>query len=423
MIVPLIAPGKIPGAISFVATESGKRYDKRDLALAEEVGRKAGVALDHARLYHQVQEARNQLDIILQGVADGILAYDSDTHILYANEMAARMNGYPSVQEMLTAQQLDILTCYDLIDERGQPFPHNRLTHRRVFAGEASAQAIIGFHEQGTGQAARWSLVKSRPVRDDSGAVAMVVTIIQDITERMKAEQRKDDFISMTSHELKTPVTSLKGFVYVLQRRLAKQGDTAGLHYLARIDAQLDKLTLLISDLLDISRMQSGKLELRTKAFNLDTLIDETVENVQATTSTHRLLVEGRTDAQVFGDYERMGQVFVNLLTNALKYSPLADTVLVHLSCNTGQKQAIVSVQDSGIGIDKAHHEHIFERFYQVTDPEEKTYPGLGIGLYISHEIVTRHQGKIWVESSKGHGTTFFVALPLFSAEEMPAQA
>ena len=246
----------------------------------------------------------------------------------------------------------------------------------------------------------------------------MVVTIVHDITERMIVERRKDEFISMTSHELKTPITSLKGFTNVLQRRLAKQGDEQGLHYLARMDAQLDKLTTLIGDLLDISRMQSGKLALRAETFELDALIDETVENVQAATSTHQLLIEGRTGAEVFGDKERLGQVYINLLTNAIKYSPRADKVIVRLFRDGDPEQAIVSVQDFGIGIDKTHHEKIFERFYQVTDPEEKTYPGLGIGLYISSEIVARHRGRMWVESSKGKGTTFFVALPLQRLDE-----
>jgi PAS domain S-box-containing protein len=418
MIVPLVARGRTVGVVSFVATESGKRYDERDLVLAEEVGRRAGVALDNARLYREVQRSRDQLDIILQGVADGIIVYAADSRIVYANEAAAQMTGYASVQEMLATSALGIVSRYVLIDEQGQPFPHCQLTHRRVFAGEPEAQAIIGYVEAGTGGPERWSLVKSRPVLDESGEATMVITITHDITERMRVERRKDEFISMTSHELKTPVTSLKGFTHVLQRRLAEQGDEQGLHYLARMDAQLNKLTTLISDLLDISRIQSGKLALRTEPFDLDALIDETVENVQAATPTHQLLIEGRTGAQVFGDKERLGQVIINLLTNAIKYSPRAEKVLVRLFRDGNPEQAIVSVQDFGIGIDKTHHEKIFERFYQVTDPDERTYPGLGIGLYISSEIVARHHGRLWVESSKGEGATFFVALPLLKSDE-----
>jgi PAS domain-containing protein len=123
MLVPLVARGKTVGVVSFVSTESGKRYDERDLALAEEVGRRAGVALDNARLYRQVQQSRDQLDIILQGVADGILVYAPDSRLLYANEAGAQMNGYASVQELLAAPPLGIVGRYELIDEQGQPFP------------------------------------------------------------------------------------------------------------------------------------------------------------------------------------------------------------------------------------------------------------------------------------------------------------
>ena len=289
MLVPLIARGRTIGVVSFISAESGNRYDERDLALAEEVGRRAGVALEHAQLYRDARQSRDQFDIILQGVADGILVYASDNQLLYVNEAAALMSGYASVQEMLATTQLNVLSQYDLINEQGQPFPHSELTHRRVFAGEPEAQAMIGYRVRGGGQPERWSLVKSRPVRDERGNVVMVITITQDVTERMSVERRKDEFISMTSHELKTPVTSLKGFTNVLQRRLTKQGDTQGLHYLARMDAQLDKLTALISELLDISRMQSGKLVLRAEPVDLDELIDETVENVQAHCLTKNL--------------------------------------------------------------------------------------------------------------------------------------
>src|SRR5258708_17376763 len=235
---------------------------------------------------------------------------------------------------------------------------------------------------------------------------------IRDITERKELEQRKDEFISMASHELKTPVTSLKGFLSLLQRRLATQDDEKALYYLARIDAQVNRLTKLINDLLDISKMQTGQLVYREECFDLDALAQEIVENVQGTTQTHRLLLEGQIQAEAFGDRDRIAQVLINLLNNAIKYSPQADTVLVHVTQD--QNQAHVSVQDFGIGIAKEHQHKIFERFYQVTDPEEKTYPGLGIGLYISCKIVKRHGGHLWVESKKGEGATFHVTLPLF---------
>ena len=239
-----------------------------------------------------------------------------------------------------------------------------------------------------------------------------------EIRERKNAEEalreseaRKDEFISMASHELKTPLTSLKGFTNLLQRRLAKQGDKQALHFLARMEEQLDKLTKLVSDLLDVTKMQTGKLEFREERFFLNELVRETLENLQGTTETHHLQLEEVTDVQVSGDKDHLGQVLINLLTNAIKYSPEADTVIVRVSAD--EHNAIVSVQDFGIGIEETHQEKIFERFYQVNDDTEKTFPGLGIGLYISSQIVRGHHGLLWVESAKGAGATFYVSLPL----------
>src|SRR5437588_841158 len=396
MTIPFVFEGKATGTVTFALAGGGRHYTQADLAMAEELAARASLAIHNARLYRAVQQSRDQLDIILQGVANGIIVYDKDSHIIYANEAAARMTGSPSVQAMLETPPIDIAERYELIDEQRQPFSHSRLTHTRVLAGEQDAQAIIGYKNTATGQPERWSLVKSSPVFDERREVTMVVTIVNDITERILAEQRKDEFISMTSHELKTPVTSLKGFTNVLQRRLLKQGDAQTLHYLSRMDVQLNKLTKLISDLLDMSRMQSGKLDLQIEPFDLDTFIHETVENLQAATLTHQILVEGRADAQIEGDKDRLGQVLINLLTNAVKYSPQADKVIVRVRRDA--EQVIISVQDFGIGIAGVHHQKIFERFYQVTDSEEKTYPGLGIGLHISHVIVERHSGRIWVE-------------------------
>ena len=234
---------------------------------------------------------------------------------------------------------------------------------------------------------------------------------LRDVTERNQLEARKNAFISMASHELKTPVTSLKGFTQLLQRRLQRQQvDPQTLLFLDRMDAQLNKLTGLIGDLLDVTKMQEGTLPYRETRFDLDELAHETVENVQAAITTHQVRIEGATSAQISGDRDRVGQVLINLLTNAVKYSPEADTVVVRLSAD--QQWAEVAVQDFGIGIAAQHHQRIFEQFYQVVEPQEGGYPGLGIGLYIAHTLVERHGGRLWLESRKGAGSTFHFTLP-----------
>ena len=246
---------------------------------------------------------------------------------------------------------------------------------------------------------------------------------LRDITDRKLAEEalrasdeRKNAFISMASHELKTPVTSLKGFTQILQRRLKGRVDSQSLLFLDRMDAQLKKLASLISDLLDISKMQTGALAFRESSVDLDELVRETVENLQAATTTHHITIQGATHARVFGDRDRLEQVLINLLTNAVKYSPQADTIIVRLS--SAHQQVTVAVRDFGIGVAPEHHERIFERFYQVTGPRESTYPGLGIGLYIARVIIERHGGRLWLESRPGAGSTFQFTLPVLSADQ-----
>jgi len=200
------------------------------------------------------------------------------------------------------------------------------------------------------------------------------------------------------------------------RERLEERLKADGLNPVA---AQVQKLTKLINDLLDLSKMQTGQLVYREERFDLDALVQEIVENIQGTTQTHHVLLEGQTLAEAFGDQDRIGQVLINLLNNAIKYSPQADRVMVRVTKD--QNKALVSVQDFGIGIAKEHQHMIFERFYQVTDAAEKTYPGLGIGLYISSEIVKRHGGQMWVESEKDEGATFHVTLPLYQEEKRQA--
>src|SRR3989454_3086179 len=224
-------------------------------------------------------------------------------------------------------------------------------------------------------------------------------------------EQRKDEFIGMASHELRTPLTSLKGFLHLLQRHLSKQSDEQGLAYIAITDRQVNRLTQLVADLLDISRIQTGKLGYHEEAFDVDDLVKEVVEMMQEITASRHLLLEGQTQAQVYGDRERIGQVLINLLTNAVRYSPQTEKVLVRVA--EDQERVIVSIKDFGPGIAKEHQQKIFERFYQVNDAKYRPASGLGIGLYLSHVIIKRHNGSLWVDSEIGQGSTFHFALPL----------
>lgn len=242
-----------------------------------------------------------------------------------------------------------------------------------------------------------------------------ILLACEDITERREIEHRKDDFIVMASHELKTPVTSLKGFTQILQSRFKKRGDEQDLHFLSRMEGQLNKLTRLIKDLLDLSRMRSGELPLQQSVIDLNELVQNTVADMREVT-THRILIEAVDPIPIYGDRERLEQVFLNLLVNAVKYSPGADKIMIRIA-RTAQ-EARVSVQDFGIGISEVDQQKVFERFYQVSDTKARPFSGMGIGLYLSNEIVKRHHGRIEIHSQPGQGATFLVSLPLAKAEE-----
>jgi PAS domain S-box-containing protein len=305
----------------------------------------------------------------------------------------------------------------DFSQVEGKWWPTFWQGENRLAVLEALSAAVGGGigHFQGPAPTAKgtpkWWDVLVAPVFDTQGIPLRLVSVSRDITLLKELERQKDDFISMASHELKTPVTSMKGFVSLLARHATKQGDEKAQHYLTRIDNQLNRLTRLVSDLLDISKMQSGKLTYQEELVDLTLLVKETIENVQETTNTHQIVLENAEQVMVSGDRDRLGQVLINLITNAIKYSPQANRVIVHISADT--HNAIVSIQDFGIGIADVHHQKVFDQFYQVTGVEGKTYPGLGIGLYIAQEIVKRHHGRIHVESVKDAGSTFYFTLPL----------
>ncbi len=221
---------------------------------------------------------------------------------------------------------------------------------------------------------------------------------------------KKDEFIGMASHELKTPLTSMTGYLQILERQ---QKDELNRNFVRKTIEKAGKLIALVSDLLDISKIEAGKLQLNKEPFDIRPLVDEAIELIQLSTTTHRISLE--TDIECFlieGDKQRIEQVIVNLLTNAVKYSPASDAVYVFLQkTDSGIR---IGVRDTGIGIPKEKIANIFSRFYRV-EGLSPHMSGLGIGLYITREIVERHHGKIWVESTEGAGSTFWFSLPVIS--------
>lgn len=264
----------------------------------------------------------------------------------------------------------------------------------------------------------------------DGEKETMILLIIEDITVRKNYEEQvekekavlaenhrlqnisrqKDDFISMASHELKTPVTSIKAFAQLLEQDFAKIGNAEAAKMLSRMNLQIVKLTNLIGDLLDVTRMEGGKLQYHLSYFDFNEMICDIVREMQLTTKTHTINVNLVKVSPIYADKDRIGQVLTNLLSNAIKYSPRARKIDV---TSTMDEECInVYVKDYGIGIKKEKHEKVFQRFFRVNGLKENTYAGLGLGLYISSEIIKRHSGTISIKSIIGRGATFCFKIP-----------
>ena len=222
---------------------------------------------------------------------------------------------------------------------------------------------------------------------------------------------KRDEFFSIASHELKTPVTSLKAYTQLLLMDAADSDDVERKKMLGRMDIQINKLTALINDLLDTSKVQSGQLAYNKEHFQMKDLASEIIEEIRPTASECEIDFIANADAQVYADRDRIGQVVTNFLTNAIKYAPKSNKIIVEL--NRKEDKIICSVQDFGNGIIEEEQNKIFERFYRVSGNNLNTFPGLGLGLFICKEIIEKHSGEIWIESEKGKGSTFCFDLPV----------
>lgn len=266
---------------------------------------------------------------------------------------------------------------------------------------------VLGYHDKKI----RWLRAIGNLKADPTGEFSAFTGVVMDISELKKDDERKNDFIGMVSHELKTPLTSLNGYIQILQLRSKNTEDTFIPGALAKANQQVKKMTNMINGFLNISRLESGKIVLNESVFRLDQLLANLVEEANIFNTTHHITYESDGAIEILADEDKVGNVISNLLSNAVKYSPQNKDITV--DCIIVDGMARVSVKDQGMGIIAEDIEKLFERYYRVKN--NHTISGFGIGLYLSAEIVARHKGKIWVESEPDEGATFYFTLPLKS--------
>lgn len=222
-----------------------------------------------------------------------------------------------------------------------------------------------------------------------------------------RSDIQKSEFIGVISHELKNPLTSIKGYTELIQRKAIKTKDKKIALITERIDAQIRNVIDMINDMLDITKIETGRLTYQDEKFSVMDLVKDIVSDQQVTSLTHRITLTGKTTKYIYGDRYRIGQVITNLISNAIKYSPNAKKVIVHIENKS--KSVIVSMRDSGPGIAKEDQQNLFKPFFRAKNTQSAK--GTGIGLFISSQIVERHNGKLWVKSTVGKGSTFYLQL------------
>lgn len=384
---------------------------------------------EQVRASHLAQEREERLVALLESAGEGIYGVDTQGNCTFINRAGAAMFGYEP--EELRGKLMHEIVHHHRSDGTDYPRSDCPILQALVTGEGIRVDSEVFWRRDGGSFPIEYA---SYPIRMSGKIVGAVVTFM-DVSERKDLEQRKDAFIGMASHELRTPITSMKGNLQLAERRIARlvqqseklpgEGnklidEIAAL--IARSMRQIGVQTRLINDLLDVSRLQANKLELFPSLCDLVSIVRETVADQRAATPNRALLFEQEHAEPLFvmADADRIGQVVSNYLTNAIKYSPSSEPVEVGLSAYG--RDARVWVRDRGPGLSREQQQQVWERFYQVPglSVQSGSGQGLGLGLYICQTLISRHDGQVGVESVKGKGSTFWFTLPLADPHTQP---
>jgi two-component system sensor histidine kinase VicK len=336
---------------------------------------------------------------IVDGSDDAIISKDLNSIVTSWNNSAERLFGY-------TAEEMIGQSIVKLI-------PEDRLQEEpEIISRLKKGQRVDHFETKRItkyGKLLDVSLTIS-PVMDSTGGIIGISKIARDITDKKQEEQRKNDFIAIVSHELKTPLTSMRSYVQLALAKAVQREDTFTQNVLRRAETQTGKMTTLIQDFLNLSRLEEGKMSLNISDFSLSELMEEVLSDTLMLSPSHLIKYEACPEVMITADREKIGQVLTNLIGNAIKYSPEGTTVTIQCVLNSGTVE--FSVTDEGYGISKVDQSRLFERFYRVDNSRKQHVTGFGIGLYLVAEILKLHEEKVRVQSELNKGSTFSFVLP-----------
>ncbi|HTX92503.1 MAG TPA: GAF domain-containing protein [Anaerolineales bacterium] len=425
---PLVVGEEVIGAIMVFNRQVGF-FTPEHMNLVQAIGSQVAVAINNAQLYHLIRDQAERLgsmlrnqqveasrqQAILEAVADGVLVTDPSNEIAFLNSSAERILDLKGGE--MTGQPLERFV--GLFGKAAQSWMQ---TIHNWSEDPSSHQPGDTYAEQLTLETGRVVLVHLAPVIWRNEFLG-TVSIFRDITHEVEVDRLKSEFVATVSHELRTPMTSIKGYVDILLMGAAGALNENQTHFLDIVRSNTDRLSVLVNDLLDISRIEAGRVSLSFQAIDLREVADDVIADIlrrsQEENRPMGFTIEAPPDLpRVNGDLERVRQILANLVDNAYHYTPENGQVFVKMQAADGCVQ--VDVQDNGIGIDPVDADRIFERFFRGEHPLVLATPGTGLGLAIVKQLVTMHKGRIWMASKgiAGEGSVFSFTLPVYRAEE-----
>lgn len=403
VVLPMIARKQVIGVIFIFRNYLGN-FSRNDKALLQSFANQAAIAVQNAQLYSQVNKEKQRMNAFLDSAADGILILSSDHSIERYNPALARMLGviendlrghmheevirWADIREGLTLEQAE---------EGGWPLtPHATLYIEGDLKRSDGMNLPVG--------------ITYAPLISPDSTLLNIIANLRDITHFREAEELKSTFVSVISHELKTPIALIKGYVSTLRREDATWERQIVEDSLEVIEEEADRLTELIDNLLDASRLQAGAMDIHLSDVAFEVLAGRIAQRFQTQTNIHTIEVEFQENFPVImGDEDRLTQVLSNLVSNAIKYSPNGG--LIRISGRVKAGQVIICVSDQGPGIAYNDIPYVFDRFYRSNDASRKT-KGAGLGLYLARAVIEAHGGRIWVNPKPGDGATICFSLP-----------
>jgi PAS domain S-box-containing protein len=401
--LPMIARHEVVGVI-FVFRSYKGRFSSEDSTLLEGFATQAAIAVTNARLYSQVIEQKEHLNTIVESAADGIFILDPSLRFLRFNRACTRLTGYKPEDvlnkphsEIIRWQRIENGPSLEDVEKGGWPLK----AHATLYVEGDLIKPTGGNISVG---------ITYAPALSSEGALLSIVATVRDITKFREADELKNTFISIISHELRTPVALIKGYVSTLRREDARWDPAVVNKSLKVIEEESDRLANLIDDLLDASRLQAGALELNLCEFALDELAKRLVERFTTQSEHHGFKAEFPPDFPLlYADEGRITQVISNLLSNAVNYAPEGGNVIVRGQVRPDE--VIICVEDEGQGIARDDVPRIFDLFYRSEEVSQKT-KGAGLGLYLARAVVTAHGGRIWVDEEMKKGARICFSLP-----------